>query len=146
MSFLKRSPLVLVVALLTINMSCQKDLVFPEGSNKELLNKWEWIRSSGGFAGKVITPVSEGYSKTIEFSSKGIYKEFRNGKQVKKINFEIREGKSMFGQSKAFIIKFENEELINQSFLIREDTLFLNEEVYDGFGHIFLKEDSNSND
>jgi hypothetical protein len=44
----------------------------------KLIGDWEWVQSSGGIAGHIITPATEGYTKTVHFQSDWTYKEERD--------------------------------------------------------------------
>lgn len=45
---------------------------------RKLIGSWEWVQSFGGIAGRLITPATEGYTKTIHFLGDWSYREERN--------------------------------------------------------------------
>ena len=115
--------------------------------NSELEGTWIWLKSTGGFAGTTQTPTSEGYSLTIEFSDDG-YQKFQDGELVISSDYSITEEGSINFPGIVPIISYDisfppnNTGMMEkQSFVFGgTDTLFLSDECYDCFFHIYIKE------
>jgi len=73
---------------------------------KKLFGKWEWVETSGGFAGKIITPQNSGRSEEVEFTKHGIYMKYNAGYLLDKKKFNITEGKSILNKNKVYLISF----------------------------------------
>ena len=140
---------VLFIVLISVFMSnCRKDITTPNSEAEKLFGKWTWLQSSGGISGNLKSPKSEGYTNSIEFSDKGIYKTFKDGKQANKMKYSLSEGKSIYLPGKGIIIEFKNVGLfdkdnapLKQSIqFFGNDTLFLSEECYDCYSHLYVRE------
>ena len=66
-----------LLLIIVINTGCKKDKNEDENSNP-LFGKWEWVTSSGGIAGQIITPGSVGYTVTLEYTANGQYYYYKN--------------------------------------------------------------------
>ncbi len=137
-----------IVMLSFFMTTCRKDISVPNQDLDKLFTTWNWVQSTGGFAGQVTSPATTGYSQTIEFGRDGIYKRYKNGKLLDKFKFTLSEGTSIFSTGSAFLIKYEqtgifssnDSPMISQSIKFSgQDTLFLNDEVYDGYSNIYTK-------
>jgi hypothetical protein len=147
---MKISHLVIVIsftALIVVISSCRKEISLPDESLSKLFGSWEWVQTSGGFADTLVTPATEGYTQSVDFSSKGIYKIYRNGTLQDKLKFTLSQGNSIFHDSTANLITYENtglgttdEDYIKQSIRFGgEDTLFLYEECWDCYSYIYIR-------
>lgn len=149
---MKTKQTILTIAVVTISMfltTCKKDISLPSQDLEKLFGTWEWVNSSGGWAGRTTTPSSEGYSQKIEFNKNGIYKSYRNDKVESKMDFTIKEGKTIYSSGTAYLIEYKNKKLfekenaitnITQSVrFIGQDTLCLADEAYDGFGSTYVR-------
>lgn len=101
-----------------------------------LMYQWNWLYSSGGFAGHTISPASTGDEIRIEFSSKKFHN-YVNGQLDEEVRYSIELGESIYSTQKTNIIKFRNSK--KQSFKVSGDTLFLADECYDCYGHVYLR-------
>ena len=63
MNFLKTFAVLLIEIFLFTNCEDSEEAQFEH----QIVCKWNWIESFGGYAGNLITPESEGYSKMIIF-------------------------------------------------------------------------------
>ena len=124
----------LVIIILSIFLVACDSGIDPDS---KLLNRWQWVSSSGGFAGTVQTPSTTGEEITIEFSSKK-YKKFVNGSLTEDLRYKVKLEESIFSTEDEEIINYSNG--WRQSYLIRNDTLFLSDQCYDCFGHIYIRE------
>src|SRR5437763_1165832 len=107
--------------------SCTKDQVNSNthpGFNMKLYKSWNWIESSGGLAGKTITPVSAGYSLAIEFRSTGICKRFKNGQLQSETTFVINKGTSIYNPDSVDLIKYSDNYPVQSFGFGGQDTLY----------------------
>lgn len=144
----KRKVLTVVIASLFLT-TCKKEVVLPNQNLEKLFGTWEWVSSSGGWAGRTLTPASEGYSQQIEFTEKGVYKVYINDKVENKMEFTITENSSsIYTSQTVYMIKYKATGLfkknksvfdMSQTFKFSGDTLWLADECYDCFGHIYIR-------
>lgn len=139
---------ILFIVLISAFMStCRKDITTPNSELEKLFGKWTWIQSAGGW-GNFKSPQTEGYTSIVEFSNKGIYKTFKDGKQSDKMKYSLSESKSIYLPGKGIIIEFKDVGLfdkdnapLKQSIqFFGNDTLFLSEECYDCYSHLYVRE------
>ena len=125
--------------------ACRKDISLPDQNLKKLFGTWEWVQSSGGFSGQTITPVSEDYSMSVEYTEKGVYRKYKDGKKISKLNFKIEERATIAISDFKFLIDYREGPcskvgVNSQSFRFGgTDTLFLNDDCYDCFSHIYVR-------
>ncbi len=127
--------------------TCRKDISLPSPDLEKLFGSWEWVQSSGGFGGQTTTPISAGYSHTVEFNKNGIYKWYKDGKLQDKMKFTATEGSSIYTTGTAFLIKYKDTGLFDKNenpttqrvTFGGQDTLFLSDECYDCYGHIYIR-------
>jgi len=103
----------------------------------ELLGKWNWIESSGGFAGKTETPATTGNSITIEFTREK-YIKYVNGLAEQEMTYQIEKGKSIRKTEDSFLILYENGR--KQSIEIIDNKLILFDECHDCYQNEYVKE------
>ncbi|MEO8532119.1 MAG: hypothetical protein ABI441_00140 [Flavobacterium sp.] len=107
-----------------------------DASNQNSLNgKWNWISSTGGFIGSTVTPASEKKTMTIEISNSTI-KRYENGKLLSENTFSIKTGNSIYGDNKKMIVV---ENLPNQSFEVKDNKLYLNDECNDCYQSEYVR-------
>jgi hypothetical protein len=136
-----------VLIVLNVN-ACRKDISVPNSESEKLFGKWTWIQSAGGIGGNFKSPKTEDYTSSIEFSDKGIYKTYKDGKQTDKMKYSLSEGKTIYLPGKGILIEFkdvglfdkDNAPLKQSMQFFGNDTLFLSEECYDCYGHLYVRE------
>ncbi len=82
--------------------------------NSELLGKWNWISSCGGFTGGCWYPGEENYS-SIEFT-KNVYIEKNNGVIATRINYAITDT-YLNGTDLIYTIKLEDDHQVRLRFV-----------------------------
>ena len=100
------------------------------------LGKWTWVSSSGGFAGTIETPASTGKVISVEFTRKK-FRKYVNSVLTEEMKYSVATEKSIFSTSELEIITYSHD--WRQSYLVKGDTLFLSDECYDCFGHVYVK-------
>ncbi len=134
---------------LLVLFSCKKDMVLPESSLSTIFGKWNWVSSSGGFAGLVVTPKTVGFEKSLEFNKDGTFKLFENQEKVGRGTYRFAKRHSNFSNDSAFILimayhSLNNEPTNAMPMVVQfplEKTLFLIEECSDCFSHVYKKEE-----
>jgi len=107
-----------------------------------LLGTWVWQSSSGGFSGRQrITPETAGYTKVIDFSEDGVFKEFHSDELFISTGYTIEKKKTIFG-SRNYVISFaDSMERISDKVImeVNEKTLFLSDPCPDCFSHFYVR-------
>ena len=135
----------ILIAFVFLSSTCKKDIEIPDPELKKIFGKWEWIQSCGGFAGGCISPATQGYTISIEFSSNGIYKKYKNNNLVDREAFSFSQGTCIHNHQQVWFVSFTQMPPHHQSAFPMSvsfsgnDTLMLDDERYDGFGHIYAR-------
>ena len=107
-------------------LSCSKD----DSYNNAIVGKWNWVLTTGGFAGVHETPASTKQIWSYEFRSNNTYTLLRNDTIAASGNFTLSSTDA--NGLKTNIINMENSMI--QSYIIQRDTLILADiYVCDGF-------------
>jgi hypothetical protein len=126
----------IVFSLLLFFSSCS---LWNEKVNPTLIDKWKMVQTCGGFAGRVETPQSLGYEKTVEFTDDNNYTFFKNGQIENSGKFAIIKDKSIYSGTEIDFVKFRN---INQKqaiLYLKNDTLILGDNFYDGYVTTYVR-------
>lgn len=138
----------ILIALMCISiLSCKKKNTnaIPENEiisiedNIDLSGKWNWVMSSGGYSGEIITPNSSGNNKIIEFTSDSIFRSFTNNNLNIETIYQIVKSKSYFSLDSVFVIKYANQNITQSIRPSHPDTLILNDESMDGYTNVYTK-------
>ena len=136
------------ILLLGLFTACKKkEISLPDPSLEKLFGRWEWVESGGGLAYHQTSPSTTGCSITIEFERNGIYKEYKNGKHQNRMKFYLSKGSSIYSSVESNLIKYndtgildKNNTPITESIQFAgQDTLYLNQECFDCFGHVYVR-------
>jgi len=129
---------IIILTCLAFNLQSQ-------AITKKLIGKWQWIESSGGMAGEIMNPKTEKYQIQIEYSKKGMFKQWKDDQLEYSYKYQVKKGKSIFSQEADLIISYTPKPnskiaLISDSFeFIGKDTLMLKNECYDCFARLFVR-------
>jgi hypothetical protein len=66
---------IVLLAIIVSFFSCQKD---KETILDLIVGKWDWVKSVSAWTGQVSNPQTVGFSITLEFTSDGVMKEYKN--------------------------------------------------------------------
>lgn len=119
--------------------ACIKEIQVPHPNLKKVFGKWQWVSSTGGFAGKTITPASEGYPLRVEFRTNGIYRKYKGDTLIEKKKFSFSPETSIHHGKPVWTVSFADSSLKMAISYSGPDTLMLNEQVFDGFGHVYAR-------
>jgi hypothetical protein len=134
-------PLYLLLLIMAIS-SCTKreELVFPDGSG-QLVGTWEWVSSSGGWSGGVITPASTGRDHRIEY--------FRDGRFMRKTGdhftsgtYSLEPGDRPYAQfhiTHTALLQEHASWLYSSGAFEGPDTLHLDDNMRDGYNHTYVR-------
>ena len=126
---------IFMIAVFMITTSCNNE----DLDSERLYGAWIWSESSGGIAGMKYTPTTEGYSSVIEFHQSGIFKKYKNEQLETTSKFTLTKGKSIYTSKIANFIEFEEYSIKQSIEFGKKDTLFLRDECFDCFVHIYVK-------
>ncbi len=121
-------------------LSCSKNtpnLPEKEQVKHELDGSWNWVYSTGGFAGQTLTPAKVGYNEVLLFTD-SILKTYRNDSLFTEKAFEIRNEISIYTGKDAKIL-FYDQGTRSESYQINGDSLFLYEECTDCYSKLYLR-------
>ena len=133
--------LVITAFMLILLISCGKNKITHSDDEQKLHGYWEWVSSAGGIAGVYLTPDSVGYNQELLFGDSGTVVTYRN-KAVHSVTTYTIEIRELIGtRSVVDMIVYANQPDIPQyfEFSANGDTLFLMDNIYDGFNHIYVK-------
>ena len=122
------------VTLLWLTLvSCEK-----QNDSPEIVGTWDWVLSQGGIAGLTIKPTALDNRQMI-FDAVGNYTFKKNGVVLVTTQYKLENVKSISSTEPVPSITFPGNDAMNFSYSIKGDSLFLFEEVYDGFGHTYVR-------
>lgn len=116
----------LVILLLTLS-NCRKDIDVPDPSLEKCFGDWEWIATTDGFSGQIRTPQTEGYTKWVNFSKKGIKTSYVNDKKDAREKFHFDYGFSHFSSNDVYMIQIESKGINKKEQLPESITFFGND-------------------
>ena len=129
---------ILLSLLAVLIFSCGK-IDTPNAEAEKIFGKWRFVSSSGGFAGTGNTSYSS--NDVYEYKENGTFSHYQGNQLIDQSSFSLQLGPSIFSQTDQLLIHFGGlSPQLSQSFVIDQDTLFLSEEVYDGFQYVFVKQ------
>ncbi|MCB2197675.1 MAG: hypothetical protein KQH79_17585 [Bacteroidetes bacterium] len=105
----------------------------------ELIGKWKWVESSGGFAGRIQTPETTQKEIILEFTSEKCIK-YVNGKVESNLNYMIEKGPSIRTTEDTYLIIYENDKKQSVDFI--DNKLILYDECHDCFQNEYIKTDN----
>lgn len=129
-----------VILLCSITACNKGDLPGPGSSS--IVGKWRWIKSVGGIGGFTVTPQSSGYNIRNEFYADSSFKRFQNNVLQISGNFRTTPNYQYSPTEKADILLISGPTLDTRpvSYLIRHDTLYLNEiYIADGYNEVYVR-------
>lgn len=110
-----------------------------ESSDINLWYRWEWVQSSGGIAGEVLTPQSEGYTQAVEFEENGAYTKYRNNAVVTSGTYTINRAVSILDGQEYDMVVFDDGSPTQAIALVNERNLILREDCFDCYTHNYQR-------
>jgi hypothetical protein len=127
-----------IITIIGLFAACATKAKAPGIAVTPLIGNWQWVQSSGGFAGKVENATESTVVKLLIFDKDGNVSQVENEKETLKDTYTIVRVKSIFTGNETDAVKYANSTKI-QSFLIRNDSLFLSEECHDCYNHVYVR-------
>lgn len=136
-----KSRIVFVVIGLIFIIACHKDKerdIVTTEAPEALIGTWNWLYSSGGFAGITETPQSTGEIKKIEFDRESNFRTYVNNVLKIENKYRVEKGKTITSRDSVPILTTSIG--LRQSISFRTaDTLILFDECFDCFEHYFKR-------
>ncbi|MER0440815.1 hypothetical protein [Emticicia sp. W12TSBA100-4] len=119
--------------------SCTKEEVSAtKESTSGLVGEWRWVSSTGGIAGKTITPTSAGYERKLVLTADLKFSRYKDNTLESSGTYQITQGKSIYKAEQVDFIKFsDGASLVIMSQSASE--LSLADNFYDGFGEVYQR-------
>lgn len=135
---MKKLSFLLILAAL-FAFSCTKEEVLATSeSTSSLVGEWRWVSSTGGIAGKTITPSSAGYERKLILTTDLKFSRYKDNILESSGTYQITQGKSIYKSEQVDFIKFSDgtsSVIISQS----ASELSLADNFYDGFGEVYQR-------
>jgi hypothetical protein len=137
----------LVLLILLAAIACEKDKIQP---TYEIYGEWNWMKSYGGFTGHDLqTPENTGVSKIFSFLRNDTVIITENADTTLRTSYFLSREKSLLLQDSFdfvtinYAYRSSDTEVffLPMRYMIEmlTDTLVLAEDVYDGYGHQFVR-------
>lgn len=134
---MKYLALVIAALVLCSVSSCNKDGL-PGPASTSIFGSWRWVKSVGGIAGMTITPQSAGYNLTQVYGNDSTFKMFKKDSVMLSGKFLITRNYKYSATETIDLLKIND--LQAHAFIIRNDTLFLNDVfISDGFNSVYVR-------
>jgi hypothetical protein len=124
-----------LIPFIGLLVSACKKIDVPEQGLAQLFKEWKYVSSSGGYSG-VQSNTAFGSDSWVSYDSHGKYVRYGSNKKVRD-NFSFQKHHSINSGKEDYIIVYEDG--LAQSFICRNDSLFLFDEAYDAFSYVFVK-------
>ena len=128
----------LLVFIALFILSCTKEEVVATEASSSLAGEWRWVSSTGGIAGKTITPSSAGYERKLVLTSDFKFSRYKDNVLESSGTYQISQGKSIYKAEQVDFIKFSDgtsSVIISQS----ASELSLADNFYDGFVEVYQR-------
>lgn len=144
---MKKFIIFISILLFLGNWACKKENPTPNNtSNTTFEGEWIWVQSSGGIAGITQTPDDANFSKRLIFN-KSTVEFIKDDKSQGKMDFTISNEQSFIFNAKKDFLNFTKSqctacETMNKVIVEiskTKDTLFLTDDVNDGFEYTYVK-------
>ncbi|MDJ1473473.1 hypothetical protein [Xanthocytophaga flava] len=124
----------LFVAILLAFTQCSTNSVSPveKYSSTNLVGRWVWVKSTGGFAGTTYTPESTNTTMELEFTSDSHKRVYKNGQLISDLTYHIVQDTSMYTGKPGPLIEYDQEGQ-RVSYDFEKGDLILADECYDCF-------------
>lgn len=131
--------------LVSIVFICSAFSMSSQSVPKNLIGKWTWIETSGGFAGEITNPQTEKYEVQIEFTKNKLFSEWKDKQTINCQKYFIKTAKSIYSEQAQPIITYvpkpgSKSSLMADSFEFKgKDTLILKNECHDCYTRVFVR-------
>ncbi len=124
-----------ILALVLTGVSCKK-VTAPNDASKELFGSWTYDGNTGGFTG---AGGSNRFSEDtwVEFTESGSFKVYVGSVKQSQKNFTIEFKESIYDVDPRTALVYDDGDY--ETFQIFNDTLYLSDEMYDGYTYRFIR-------
>ncbi|NWJ50349.1 MAG: hypothetical protein HXX14_05750 [Bacteroidetes bacterium] len=127
---------VIIIALFGI-MGCTKT-TDENTASADLIGNWQWVKTSGGIAGTIQTPTTLGYTYMVTYTKEGRFLQYdKDNKLAYDESYVVSRATSILDNKERDMVTLDAATTF--SFEIRNDSLFLYQEAYDGSNVTFIK-------
>ncbi|MCW9706435.1 hypothetical protein [Fodinibius salsisoli] len=133
---MKRTTTITLILFLSALISCS--LLDNNSHASKIIGQWQWVRSSGGFAGEVTTRDSAGVpDRHFNFKSNGAFTFYRTDTLVQagKYSLQKKEGDVIISYDTGQKDFFFDQRVTFKG----KDTLILSDECYDCYIHTYIR-------
>jgi len=127
---------ILLSLLAVLLFGCGK-INTPNAESEKIFGTWHFVFSSGGFSGGGNSSFDA--TDTYEYEENGTFSHRKGGQLLDQMSFSLQLGPSISSQTDELLIQY-GVVGYQQSFQISNDTLYLSDEVFDGFQYVFVKQ------
>jgi len=129
-----------VLILSFIVLSCHNEPTSVDSSQAiTLFGKWQWIASSGGLVGQIVTPLPN--IRVIQtYTYDGIFSQSWNDTVQISSHFIIKRQKTIYSIDSLNVIVYQDSRLAKEVVVyLAADTLVLGDNFYDGFSSVYKR-------
>jgi len=132
-----------LVCLMVFMTGCATTRVPTTPVEHDLVGSWRWIKSVGGIAFETRTPETEGYTKTVQFTSGRTYRLYVNGQHQVTFDYVLKHEYNRWLRETADVIHYyhEGNPQPGHAYRIQGDTLSLVGLCADCFSDSYVRED-----
>lgn len=124
---------IMLFLLFSLFFSCQKN-----EPQSLLTGEWQWVQAQGGIAGITIK-ANENLQKTLILGASNEYVLVENGKNTINTKYQILKKKSIFSGKDTDMLVLNGLNGFYMSYFVSSDSLFISDEVYDGFTNSYVR-------
>lgn len=128
---------VLLLGIMFALLSCS--LPKPSDELPMLFGKWRWIESSGGMDGRTITPNESEPAKYLKFVKPDIKETYLGDSLISSRTFILEKDLSIYSSDSLYFIIEDAGSMPLVIYQITDERLSLADNVYDGFGHEYIR-------
>ena len=127
--------MIIATIILASSFGCKK-ISAPNEESKKIFGSWSYDSNFGGNAG---TGESKRFKNDtwVEFTEKGYFKVYLGSKKQSQKQFKIKMVETIYDASHRPAIYYVNGDF--ETYQISHDTLYLSDEIYDGYTYRFIK-------
>ena len=138
--------LIILISFLLLIASCNKE---QDNHIETIDGRWFWIKSIGGLIGCEITPKTCGHTREMVFGKNNKVTLIQDHKKTDILDYSIKEDSSyLYNEKKTILCIYYSYAYPDTTIILpmkyiltlKGNTMELDEDADDGFGHIFIRE------
>lgn len=135
---MKKLRFLLIIATLFAFSCTKEEINATTETTNSLVGEWRWVSSTGGIAGRTITPTTAGYERRLILTADLKFSRYKDNTLESSGTYQITPGKSIYKPEQVDFIKFSDGTsvvLMSQT----TDELSLADNFYDGFSESYQR-------